>query len=81
MAVIDFKGDVRGGLLTELTIDVPSNGLMVPKASVIKRYDNPNVVIKKDGRTVPITILDENQGYFIIADSNYLTVGMELAPR
>jgi multidrug resistance efflux pump len=81
MAVIDFKGDVRGGLLTELTIDVPSNGLMVPKASVIKRYDNPNVVIKKDGRTVPITILDENKGYFIIADSNYLTVGMELAPR
>ena len=81
MAVIDFKGDVRGGLLTELTIDVPSNGLMVPKASVTKRYDNPNVVIKKDGRTVPITILDENQGYFIIADSNYLTVGMELAPR
>jgi multidrug efflux pump subunit AcrA (membrane-fusion protein) len=81
VAVTDFKGGVRGGLLTELIIDVPSNGMMVPKASVTNRYDNPNVVTKKDGRTVPITILDENRGYFIIADTKPLTVGMELAPR
>jgi multidrug efflux pump subunit AcrA (membrane-fusion protein) len=81
VAVVGFKGDVRGGLLTEITIDVPSDGLMVPKAAVSRRYDNPNVILKKDGKTVPVTILDENQGYFIIAATKNLAVGMALAPR
>jgi multidrug resistance efflux pump len=81
LGVIDFKGDARGGLLTELTIKVPSEGFMVPKASVTKRYDNPNVVLKKDGKTIPVTILDENEGFFIIADTKNLSVGMELTPR
>jgi multidrug efflux pump subunit AcrA (membrane-fusion protein) len=81
VAVVGFKGDARGGLLTKITINVPSDGLMVPKASVSRRYDNPNVILKKDGKTIPVTILDEDQDYFIIADTKILTVGMELRPR
>jgi hypothetical protein len=81
LALVDFTNEIRGGLLTELTIQVDTEGLMVPKIAVSRRYNNPNVVIKKSGKTVPITILDEDKENFIIANTKQLTIGMELSPR
>lgn len=81
LALVDYTKEIRGGLLTELTLQVASEGLMVPKTSVSQRYNNPNVVIKKSGKTVPISILDEDETHFIIAVTDKLSVGMELKPR
>lgn len=81
LILVEFAGEVRGGLLTELTIQVEAEGLMVPKAAVSRRYNNPNVLVKTSGKTVPITILDEDKENFIIADTKELAVGVVLAPR
>lgn len=81
LALVDFTKEVRGGLLTELTIQVDTDGLMVPQAAVSRQYNNPNVVVKKSGKTVPITILDEDKGNVIIANTKQLAVGTALAPR
>jgi len=76
----NYSGDIRGGLLTELTIDVPSEGLMVPKTCVNSRYNNPQVRLKKTGKKIPISILDDSGEYVIIAPTPALTVGAELIP-
>lgn len=78
LALVDFKGQVRGGLLTELTFHVPTEGMMVPKAAVTRRYDNPSVVLKADGQSVPISILGESGNYILISDTAALRPGMEL---
>jgi multidrug efflux pump subunit AcrA (membrane-fusion protein) len=79
LVLVDFDGETRGGLLTELSLNVPSEGLMVPKASVTNQYNNPYVVTKQTGKTIPITILDDNGDHVIIAANPALSVGMEIS--
>jgi multidrug efflux pump subunit AcrA (membrane-fusion protein) len=78
LVVLEYRGAQRGGLLTELTIEVAAGGLMVPKAAVVQRYDNPAVVLKADGRTVPVSILGENGEHILINQTAALRPGMEL---
>ncbi len=81
LALVDYNGQIRGGLLTEFIVEVATEGLMVPKASVTDRYNNPSVTIKKSGERVPITILDESGNSVIIAENDRLIVGMGLQAR
>ncbi len=81
LALIDYTDQIRGGLLTEFTLEVAAEGLMVPKASVTDRYNNPSVTVKKSGKRVPITILDESGDKVIIADNGSLEIGIGLQSR
>lgn len=81
LALVDYKEEARGGLLTELTLEVAAEGLMVPKAAVTNRYDNPSVLLKADGRTVPVSILGESGEYILISHTAALAPGMELKAR
>ncbi len=78
LALADFKGNMRGGLLTELKVEIPGDGLMVPKAAVTHQYDNPCVTLKSDGRSVPVVLMGENGDYVLIAGHAMLAPGMEL---
>ncbi len=77
LVLVEHTGDVRGGLLTELVLDVGAQGLMLPKKAVVDRYDNPYVVVK-GGRTVPIVILGESGEDLMIAAQETLAPGTEL---
>ena len=74
-------GPHRGGLLAELTLEVETAGLMVPRVSVSDRYENPRVRLKSDGRSIPVVILGENGPHLLIARNQDLAPGMELAPN
>jgi multidrug resistance efflux pump len=77
LALEGFSGDARGGLLTELTIDLTAQGRMLPRAAVSNRYDNPYVVLK-GGRTIPVVILGEYGDDLVIAEHADLAPGTEL---
>lgn len=81
LILVDYKDGARGGLLTELTLAVPAEGLMVPKAAVSNRYDNPSVILEADGRTIPIAILGESGEYILIGNTTALVPGMELRAK
>lgn len=81
LVLVDHSGEARGGLLTELVLEVATQGLMLPKKAVVNRYDNPYVVLQ-GGRTVPVVILGESGEDLLIADQEALTPGtaLEAAP-
>lgn len=73
-----YDGPRRGGLQAELILEVATQGLMVPKAAVENRFDNPRVTVKDDGKSIPIIILGEDNGHVLIADNPALSAGTEL---
>lgn len=73
-----YDGPRRGGLLAELALDIETDGLMIPKSAVSDRYDNPRVILKSNGRSIPIVILGEDGGRVLIAKTDDLAPGMEL---
>lgn len=81
LALQDYSGERRGGLQAELTFEVPTDGLMVPKAAVTDQYDNPCVFLSADNQKVPIAILAERSDYWLIAETADLTVGSQLKRR
>lgn len=78
-----YGGPRRGGLQVELSLQVAAKGLMVPKAAVDNRFDNPRVILKDNGQSVAIMILGENNNQVLIADNPALSSGTHLqaAPR
>jgi multidrug resistance efflux pump len=78
LALVGYRGEPRGGLMTELIVDVAAEGLMVPRAAVIQRYDNPFVVLNADGRKIPVVILGETADQVLIADRPGLEPGVVL---
>ena len=78
LALLDYRGEAMGGLLTELTFEVATEGLMVPRSAVVQRYDNPFVVLQADGRKVPVVVLGETADHVLIADHALLKPGMAL---
>jgi hypothetical protein len=79
--VTDFQGQTRGGLLVELTLNLETGGLMVPREAVTDRYGNPYVKVAPEGRMVSIFVLGENGDNLIIADHADLEPGMALLRR
>ncbi len=74
----EYRGEKRGGLLFSLPLKIATDGLRVPKAAVITRYENPRVKLKSTGEEVQVLILGESVRHFIIAANNRLAPGMAL---
>jgi multidrug efflux pump subunit AcrA (membrane-fusion protein) len=81
LLLADFQGQARGGLLVELTLNLATGGLMVPRAAVTDRYGNPYVKVAPEGQIVSIFVLGENGENLIIADHADLEPGMALLSR
>jgi hypothetical protein len=81
LILIDYAGEHRGGLLFELPLQIATDGLRVPRAAVIDRYENPRVRIADTGETVQVLILGESNGYFVIGEHPRLAPGTLLAPQ
>ena len=81
LALVDFDGDARGGLVVNIALELPGKGFRVPKAAVSDRYDNPYVRVASDGRMVSVFVLGEQADDLIIADHEALAPGMELLRR
>ena len=79
MIVRSYRGEKRGGLLFNLPLQIETEGLRVPKAAVITRYENPRVRIRSTGKEVRVMILGESNDHFIIANNQQLAPGVELA--
>jgi multidrug efflux pump subunit AcrA (membrane-fusion protein) len=76
----DYSGERRGGLQFELPLEIATEGLRVPRAAVVDRYENPRVRIKNTGESVQVLILGESDGYFVIDEHPKLAPGTPLAP-
>lgn len=69
----------RGGLKLTLPLLLDAEGVWIPKAAVVDRYENPRVMLKKGGEAIPITVLGETDGHLIVAADERLPAGTELA--
>jgi RND family efflux transporter MFP subunit len=81
LQIQDYDGPRRGGLQVELTLEVATKGLMVPKSAVENRFDNPRVTLKDSGKSIAIIILGEDNGHVLVADQPGLSPGIELKPQ
>ena len=77
--VYGYTGDHRGGLRLTLPLKVFSEGLQIPKAAVINRYENPRVKIKSTGEEVAVIVLGETNDHLMIGDNRRLAPGVDLA--
>lgn len=79
LILVGYKGEKRGGLAFSLPLRIDAEGLLIPKAAVVSRYENPRVTLKADGKAINVMILGETNGNYIIADDKRLAIGTELA--
>lgn len=80
LVVTRHEVENRGGLRLTLPLETAAEGLRIPAAAVINRYENPRVTLKSSGEVIPIQILSTSNGHLLIADHPRLSVGTELAP-
>lgn len=85
LALINTAGmDPRGGLSFELPLNVRAEGLLVPRAAVSWRYENPRVMVRVAGqpmgRTVSLIVIDESGDDLVVAADGSLNPGDELFP-
>ena len=78
LILANYEEKGRGGLRFSLPLGIEAEGLIVPKAAVINRYDNPRVTIMETGKTINIMILGESDGFLVIAEDEHLSLGTEL---
>jgi len=78
LVIQDYQGQRRGGLELELKVSIKAEGLLVPKAAVFNRYENPRVTIKQTGEVINIMILGETNSGLIIAHNKSLKPGLVL---
>ena len=74
----DYKGEKRGGLVFNLSLEIEAQGVLAPREAIVNRYENPRVTVKATQETINVLILGENNGDFIIAEDERLPVGTEL---
>lgn len=78
LLIQDYPEPHRGGLRFVLPVLVESDGLRIPAAAVISRYDNPKVLIKGGKTAIPVTILDTVEQFVTISHDPRLSIGMIL---
>lgn len=78
LVVKNYQGEKRGGLKLEIPLQTKTEGLIVPRAAVTNRYENPMVTLKDTNESVPIIIIGESETGFVIAENNKLFPGLEL---
>lgn len=79
LALVDFEGPRRGGLRFSLPLRMSAEGLWIPRAAVVNRFENPRVTLKEGGEILNIMVLGESDGHLIVADHPRLDVGTELS--
>ncbi len=79
LIVRNYRGEKRGGLLFNLPLQIDTEGLQVPKAALIRRYENPRVRIRSTGEEVRVMILGESNDHYIIVQNPQLSPGVELS--
>ena len=78
LIVRSYRGEMRGGLLFNLPLQIETEGLRVPKTAVITRYENPRVRLRSTGNEVRVMILGETDDHYIISENRQLSPGVEL---
>jgi multidrug efflux pump subunit AcrA (membrane-fusion protein) len=78
LTLSEVAGEHRGGLLFTLPLDIHLEGLQVPRAALLSRYEHPRVVLKGGGEAVAVEVLGESNGQVIVAPHPRLAPGMEL---
>jgi len=76
-----YPGPKRGGLICRLTIETTADGVLVPKQSVINRYENPRVFLNKSGAEIKVLVLGQTDSHLIIADDPRLPPGTRLRDK
>ncbi|MBW1988404.1 MAG: efflux RND transporter periplasmic adaptor subunit [Deltaproteobacteria bacterium] len=79
LLIQDYPGERLGGLKLSFAVSVKAEGVLVPKAAVQSRYENPRVQTA-DGKTVNLLVLGESGDYLLAAEDPRLPVGAKLAP-
>ena len=78
LSVLEFDGPRRGGLRLAFPLAVETRGIRIPREAVIQRFENPRVVLREGGETVPILVLGESDDHLIADEHPRLQVGTEL---
>ncbi len=81
LILTDYDREKRGGLSFSLPLQIYTEGLIVPKAAVTNRYENPKVTTGETGETINVMVLGESGNNLVIAEHEKLFVGMELKSK
>lgn len=75
LLIQDYPDAHRGGLRFVLPILAESDGLRIPSAALISRYENPKILIKGSKTAIPVTILDTAEQFVTISHDPRLSIG------
>lgn len=78
LEVLDFNGEQRGGLPLRLPLQLPDQGLMVPSAAVVNRYERPQVTIAGTNQPITVQVLNTQGDWLRIAPHAQLKPGTVL---
>jgi RND family efflux transporter MFP subunit len=78
LIIRSYPGQRRGGLVCRLRLKTTTEGLWVPKQTVVNRYDNPRVFLKDTGAEVKVLVLGQTQDHLVIAEDPRLPPGTQL---
>ncbi len=79
LEIKNYEGYHRGGLQFTVSLKIPDQGIMIPKAAVIERYDHPKVELM-NGDIVNLILLEESADFLIAAYDKRLEHGTRLKP-
>jgi len=68
----EYDGEKYGGLFFKLPLPVATEGLLIPKAAVVNRYENPKVTLAESGEVVSVEVLREFENDYLIAETEKL---------
>lgn len=80
LLITKHHGPGAGGLRFTLPLRVRAEGILVPRAAIIERYENPRVRVKATGEVVKVIITGESGRYAIVAHDERIAPGTELLP-
>lgn len=78
--ITEYGGPGAGGLRFTLPLRVRTEGILVPKAAIIERYENPRVRVKSTGEVVKVIVTGESGRFAIVAHDDRIAPGTELLP-
>ncbi len=78
LVIKNYQGEKRGGLKLAIPLHTKSEGLLIPKAAVLNRYENPKVTLKDTGESISIIVIGDSGDSLVIAENPKLFPGMEL---
>lgn len=78
LLIRDYLLEKRGGLKFTLPLRLKTEGLLVPKAAVTSRYDNPKVTLKENSKVISLLVRGQIGDHLLVAENSHLTPGTEL---